>query len=599
MSTQGDGSAGARDPEAQDHTRDPAGGPSASFTRALEARLAERDTELECLRWRLRDCEERILVAQRFAGAALWAWDIAQDRLDWSDACTALHGLDVREAASGQRGWLDSVHPEDRPGTQAVWQDFLRDRAVECHLEFRILHPERGERWLARHARLACDDAGMPTRMTGIDIDITDRKRAEAALAASEDIRRELEQETRMREQAQAREFQTLKLEALGQLTGGVAHDFNNLLSVVMSGAALLRKDQDAIRRGRLMDAIEQAARRGADLTRRLLTFARRQALHPAPLDLRAWLAEMHALLAGSLPGGIAIAIEAHDDLWPVLVDAGELELALLNLAANARDAMPDGGMLRLAAANAALDPLADPDGLGGDFVRLTLADSGKGMPAEVLAHAFEPFFSTKAVGRGSGLGLAQVYGFARQSGGAARIASIPGHGTAVTLLLPRATRGGAATLPAGNPVPDGQPGSDGAALHILLVEDDDDVAALTMEMLRHLGHIVARVATGPAALAALADGTPADLVLTDVLMPGGQDGFDLARCLAAERPSLPVLLCSGYGGAPPRVAAARLPLLRKPFTLGDLRRALLQAQAARGAGQARAAQRDAPPPAR
>jgi signal transduction histidine kinase/ActR/RegA family two-component response regulator len=404
-----------------------------------------------------------------------------------------------------------------------------------------------------------------------------DRGRGEPAPEkASRPPRQEGPEEMKAREAAQARLFQTLKLEALGQLTGGVAHDFNNLLSVIVGGTALLRNTTDPVRHARLVDAIAQAARRGAELTRRLLTFSRRQSLRPQPIELGAWLAEMRELLARVLREDIAVEIATPPELWPVLADPAELELAVVNLALNARDAMPRGGRLRIAATNVAIEGQRDPDLLQGEFVRLVVEDSGTGMPPEVLARVFEPFFSTKDVGQGTGLGLAHVYGFARQSGGAVRIGSRAGEGTTVTLLLPRAKQRAAAP---GAPAPHRPTDDADGRMRLLLVEDNNDVAALTTDMLRHLGHEVTRVTSAPEALKALREGLEADLVLTDVVMPGGQDGVDLAQRLAVEHPSLPVLLCSGFGGAPWRVATAGLPLLRKPFGLEELQRALAEAR--------------------
>lgn len=541
----------------------------------LERRVDERTAELATANAQLREQQERLRMAQRYAGAGTWDWNLRTGELTWSREYFDLYGLDERSVTPSREAWVASIHPSDREAANAGLEDCLRRRDPDFRVEYRIIHPKRGERWLSGRGRLICNEAGDPVRLIGLNIDITERKTAELALArANESLQREVEGEIKAREAVQARLFQTMKLEALGQLTGGVAHDFNNLLSVIMSGAALLRRNQDAQRRERLTDAIEQAARRGAELTRRLLTFARRQALRPAPLDLRAWLGDMRELLARSLRGDIQVDIAAPEDLWPVLADAGELELAILNLAVNARDAMPRGGRLRLTAQNADLDPVADPDGLGGAFVRLSVSDEGVGMAPEVLARVFEPFFSTKEVGRGTGLGLAQVYGFARQSGGAARIASIPGQGTTVTLLLPRsaATPDEQSTTEAERA---GTEPESGPSLRLLLVEDDDDVAALTVEMLRHLGHDVSRVESGPAAMKALQAGLGVDLVLTDVVMPGGHDGLELAAELADAMPDLPVLLYSGYGGAPARVAEAGMPLLRKPFSLGELARAI------------------------
>jgi signal transduction histidine kinase/ActR/RegA family two-component response regulator len=443
------------------------------------------------------------------------------------------------------------------------------------------LHPEQQIRELqtalrdaeAKVARLGAANATLTRAKEELEQRLTrERQRREGRLARTEGAL-----EAKAREAAQARLFQTLKLEALGQLTGGVAHDFNNLLSVIVGGAAVLQHNTDPERHARLVEAMAEAARRGAELTRRLLSFSRHQSLRPEAIELHAWLAELRELLTRVLREDIAIEIAAPPELWPVLADPAELELALVNLALNARDAMPRGGDLRIAARNASLDGAQEPELLSGEFVQISVADSGTGMSPMVLARAFEPFFSTKEAGQGTGLGLAQVYGFARQSGGAAHITSKPGEGTTVTLLLPRAHERAASSAPA---APHPPADSAGGRLRLLVVEDNDDVAALTVAMLRHLGHEVARVASAPEALRALRDGVPADLVLTDVVMPGGQDGIDLAQRLAAEHPGLPVLLCSGFGGAPERVEATGLTLLRKPFGLEELRRALAAARA-------------------
>ncbi|NKC32259.1 ATP-binding protein [Falsiroseomonas selenitidurans] len=541
----------------------------------LEQRVKERTAELAAANARLRDSEERLRLAQSYAGAGTWDWDILNDRVEWSEEYFDLYGLDPSTVRPSYAAWVASIHSADRAVAEAALQACLRRTTPEFKVEYRILHPHRGLRWLSGRGRLVCDRAGRPVRLIGLNLDITDRKLAELTLEdANRGLRREVEQEVRAREAAQAQLFQTLKLEALGQLTGGVAHDFNNLLSVITSGIALLRTAEDPARREKLAEAMAQAARRGADLTRRLLTFARRQTLHPGPLELRGWLTEMRELLARTLRGDITIEIEMQPDLWPVLVDAGELELALLNLAVNARDAMPRGGRLRLRAQNASLSRAGSPDLVDGDYVRLCIADNGIGMTPDVLSRAFEPFFTTKEAGHGTGLGLAQVYGFVRQSGGAARVQSEPGRGTTVSLLLPRAPAEAVQAASRETPpqLPDTRP------LDLLLVEDDEAVAALTADMLRHLGHRVRRVSSAAAALRALAAGPPPDLVMTDVVMPGGQDGLDLARRLASERPGLPVVLCSGFSGAPARVEALGLPLLRKPFGLDELRSALAQA---------------------
>ncbi len=363
---------------------------------------------------------------------------------------------------------------------------------------------------------------------------------------------------------------QAQKIEALGQLTGGVAHDFNNLLMVISGGLSILDRQSDPERRRRIVEAMRQAAERGASLTRQLLGFARRQPLNAAPVDLHQQIDGMSELLDRSLRGDVEVEARLAPDLWPILVDATELELVLLNLCVNARDAMPSGGRILIGAENA---PNVCEAGLTGDFVRLSVADTGVGMAPEVLARVFEPFFTTKDIGKGSGLGLAQVHGFAHQSGGSVRVDSAPGQGAVVTLLLPRTRE---TPLPAARRPPDGPPAEpDAPRGSVLAVEDDPEVGALVGEMLRDLGFEVTVVASASAALGALADQRPIDLVFSDIMMPGPMTGFQLAREVQARRPGLPVLLTSGYAEAARETGAEAFPVIGKPYDLERLDRAI------------------------
>jgi signal transduction histidine kinase len=389
-------------------------------------------------------------------------------------------------------------------------------------------------------------------------------------------LRAQVETETAARAKAQAELFQMQKLEAIGQLTGGIAHDFNNLLTVVTSGLQLLAQPRDQAHRDRLLNRIQEAAWRGAQLTQRLLAFARRQPLHPERLDVPAHMDGMGALLGHALREDIALRFDVASDVWPIETDIAALELALLNLAVNARDAMPDGGTLILSARN---EPL--PDGASGrlelspgDYVRISLIDNGTGMPPALMDRVFEPFFSTKPDGKSTGLGLAQVYGFARQSGGGAVLESTLGEGTSVHILLPRSRRP-APRLRA----PDVAPATaaySGGRLKILVVEDDDSVAAMVLEMLDQLGQSGMRVATVASALAVLSGVDEFDLVFSDVLLPGGGSGLDLAREMGRRRMAVPVILTSGFGGGmTQRLAAANLPFLRKPYRIEALRQTI------------------------
>lgn len=389
------------------------------------------------------------------------------------------------------------------------------------------------------------------------------------------ELRTRVEAETGARTRAQAELFQMQKLEAIGQLTGGIAHDFNNLLTVITSGLQLLTRPRDDAHRDRVLARIQEAAWRGADLTQRLLAFARRQPLHPDRLDLLGHMDSMRSLLSHALRDDIEMRFDMAPDVWSVEADVTALELALLNLAVNARDAMPDGGTLTLAARNETI-PHDHDHRLNvepGDFVRISLVDTGTGMAPELLEKVFEPFFSTKSEGKGTGLGLAQVYGFARQSGGDALLESTVGSGTAVHILLPRSLRDAPVRMQ-GSPMPPVVRRND--RLNVMVVEDDDSVATMVLEMLEELGHSGIRVSTVASALAVLATRSDCDLVFSDVLLPGGGSGLDLAREISGRGIGVPVVLTSGFGGGmTQRLAAANLPFLRKPYRIEALRQAI------------------------
>jgi PAS domain S-box-containing protein len=379
------------------------------------------------------------------------------------------------------------------------------------------------------------------------------------------------------RNRAEAALRQALKLEALGGLTSGVAHDFNNLLTVILGSLQMLSKrlPPDDARAARLVDAALEGARRGAALTSRLLAFSRQQELSPQPLDPAGLLIALRPMLAHLLGPTIRIEEALPPDLWTLRADRNQLELALLNLAANARDAMPNGGTLRIAARNVAVPASAASPFIGlhaqpvppGDHVALSLTDTGAGMTEAVLARAADPFFTTKGPAKGTGLGLSMVHGFAQQSGGAMLLASRPGAGTTVELFLPRTTETVTEASSAGGPTAT-EPAARG--LRILLVDDDPLVLAGTCGMLEELGHTCALAATSAEeALEALRRGEPFDLLLTDHVMPG-MSGVQLATQARALRAELPILLASGFAELH-EVQGLEWPRLRKPYTLADL----------------------------
>jgi signal transduction histidine kinase/CheY-like chemotaxis protein len=392
-------------------------------------------------------------------------------------------------------------------------------------------------------------------------------ERTRALQEANAELRTQMEERARVEETLR----QAQKIEAIGQLTGGVAHDFNNLLMVILGGLEMLRRVADPARRDRLLDGMQQAAQRGSVLTKQLLAFSRRQALKPEPLNIARRIERIRELLDRTLRGDVQVAFDFAEDLWTIEVDAGELELVILNLAVNARDAMPNGGVITIAAKNCA--GFKD-GGLEGDFVRFSVSDNGIGMAPEVQARVFEPFYTTKEIGKGSGLGLAQVHGFVSQSKGGVRICSELGRGSTISLYLPLSHK--AAREETRVPGMSVERASRRDAGLVLLVEDDEEVAKLTTEMLDQLGFDVIRAASAVAALGALANGRSVDFVFSDVMMPGGMSGIDLAREIKKRRVGLPVLLTSGYAEAVRSEAEAEgVRILPKPYRLDELSAAL------------------------
>jgi PAS domain S-box-containing protein len=397
------------------------------------------------------------------------------------------------------------------------------------------------------------DEEGKLIGFANIMRDITERHEARAKL-----------------QRAQEQLAQSQKMEALGQLTGGIAHDFNNMLMVVSGNAQILKGRLRGKRNLRSVEAIELAAARGENLTRQLLAFSRRQALNPMVVSLRQRLAEFRDLPVSSARGDIGLVIDIGRSVWPVAVDVHELELALINLVVNARDAMPDGGTIIITAKNVRLQPGDTPDAIRDEFVALTVTDTGCGIADDILPKVFEPFFTTKQLDKGTGLGLSQVYGLTRQSGGTVTIASEPGNGTAVTVYLPRSHRPLSEQRIAEGDTPRG-------GEKVLLVEDNPEVQETAGMLLDQLGYRVFRAQSAAAALQLLQSGEAVDLVFSDIIMPGELDGVALARQVKEEYPDIAVLLTSGYARAA-NTHDAGFPILRKPYQLPALARAIRDA---------------------
>jgi signal transduction histidine kinase len=387
---------------------------------------------------------------------------------------------------------------------------------------------------------------------------------AELAQANAE-LEHRVEMRTREREEALAQVHAMQKLESLGQLTGGVAHDFNNLLMAALGNLELLQQllPEDQKMR-RLLDGAIAGAERGAVLTKRLLAFARRQELKPERVQVRDLVPGLIDMLRRSLGPGIEIATKFHPGLVPTEVDPSQLELALVNLAVNSRDAMPLGGKLTIGARNEKLGEDELPGLAAGEYIRLTVCDTGIGMDRNTLRRATEPFFTTKDHGRGTGLGLSMVDGFAAQSGGGLRIKSRPGAGTTVELFLPAAQPGAAGAPP---PAPSVRPGST-RPCRVLVVDDDPIVGAGTAAMLEDLGHSAIKAESAAHAIAALAADPAIDLVITDYAMPG-MNGHELAARIRRDRPTLPVVVATGYAGVPS--GGPSLPRLDKPYKQQEL----------------------------
>jgi signal transduction histidine kinase/ActR/RegA family two-component response regulator len=438
--------------------------------------------------------------------------------------------------------WASRLHPDDRERVLDELKSIGDAGAVT--LEYRWRCADEIERHFFDQAVLIRDEDGSPREIFGIWLDTTERKQLEQNL------------------------LHASKLEAVGRLTGGIAHDFNNMLSVVIGNLDLLRKtvdgDAKAARRVRLaMDG----AQRCADLTNRLLAFSRRQPLQASILDLQEIMPNTVELLRRTLGERINVELMLNSGIWPVRVDRSQLESALVNLAVNARDAMPDGGRLILDVRNRPLSGEASPQasGINQDCVAISVVDTGTGMSPAVLQRVFEPFFTTKESGKGTGLGLSMVYGFVQQSGGHIEIDSTPGEGTTIRIFLPRAEPA-EAVQPA--PLDDGVTPAFAEGQTVLVVEDDASVRQVTVSTLESLGFSVKEARTGDEAAAMLNDNSDVQVVLSDVKMPG-MTGVELARLVKQQWPSINILLTSGYVEADERVQ--EFDFIHKPFRTSDL----------------------------
>ena len=472
--------------------------------------------------------------------------------------------------------WRKVLHPDD---LTRILQEQVAGEASRkpFNLEARFRRHDGEYRWVRSTSQPRWAADGAFSGFIGVGHDATDAKQAEDDLKRINDLLSERVQAALAeRDEAEAALQRAQKLEAVGQMTGGVAHDFNNLLTVIIGALDLMqRHPNDEARRERMIDAALGAARRGERLTQQLLAFSRRQALKPEPVQVDALLKDTEALLGRAIGEAVRLVVAPDAPDAVVSIDPSQFEAAILNLAVNARDATAAGGVIRVetGAVSVAAGEIAELD--AGDYLRVSVHDTGCGMDAATIARAFEPFFTTKPPGRGTGLGLSQVYGFARQSGGTATVDSAPGKGSTVCLYLPRVARQAAGTRRDAAAAADARRGP---ALRVLLAEDDGQVAELVEAMLRDLGHEVRVTEHADAALLVLHAGEAFDLLLTDLIMPGDKSGVDLARAAVDLRPGLPVILSSGYTGDVLSAAEdTPWPLLRKPYGPDQLARAIAE----------------------
>jgi PAS domain S-box-containing protein len=514
--------------------------------------------------------EERLRIAQSAGGVGTFEYGGGFATALVSEQFCRLLGLHPTTSLP-----VRTINRLADPADGAIIPDAITPTMANLAAEFRIQRNDDGaERWIARRGEIVRDDEGTGHRIIGVIYDITDAKAAERRLVELNDtLEQRVQQEIEERLRAEDALRQAQKMEAVGQLASGIAHDFNNLLTIIVGNVETATRRLTIEADPRTRRALENAmkgAERAAALTQRLLAFSRRQPLAPKPTDIARLLAGMSDLLTRSITETIAIQVETAPDLWTVEVDPNQLENAVLNLAVNARDAMPEGGSLTIRAGNVILGE--DPDGklLPGEFVRIDVVDTGSGMSGDTLAKVFDPFFTTKEVGKGTGLGLSMVYGFVAQSGGQILLDSALGCGTTITLLLPRLLVGEAS----GSTEAAARQGVGGRLETILVVEDDDDVRAHTVELLRELGYRVIEAHDGPSGLRLLErNDQNIELLLTDVVMPK-MSGRELAEAAKVRRPDIKILFISGY----PRDAIARdgrldegVDLLQKPFNYETL----------------------------
>jgi len=508
--------------------------------REAEQRQAKQATEEA-----LAEVRDRMRFALEAASVGIWDWEVGSAKVMWSEVQESLHGVDAGTFEGTLDAAMTSIHEEDRKRVWRVLTGATPSRP-SFRVDYRVSWPDASVHWIASVGRIAFDPDGQPIRAIGVAYDIT--------------IEKSLEEEVR----------QTQRLESIGGLAAGVAHDFNNLLTIINGYCGMLTErlanDTRAVAD---LEEIERAAGSAAALTRQLLAFSRKQMLMPRTVDLNAVISETHRMMRRLVEENIRIELRCAETPLMVRVDQGQIEQVILNLIVNARDAMPDGGAIVIETAHAVLDDRSALHEAPGSYVRLKVSDTGTGIPPEVQARIFEPFFTTKEQGRGTGLGLATIYGIVKQSGGHIRVDSVMGAGTTFTLHFP--------VVADEEPTPDIASKPKTAPVEnrrILVVEDQPGLRGLVERMLKNSGYSVLLASnTEEAQRLCMNDPRPIHIVLTDLIMPGAS-GTSLAKWIEEHRPESKLMFMSGYSEeafAHHGMNAPGMTLLQKPFSREEL----------------------------
>jgi PAS domain S-box-containing protein len=528
----------------------------------------------------LREVSERLRLASRATNDAIWDWDLRTDHVTWNEALFAVYGHPPSDAEQTSHWWLDNMHPDDRSRVYASIHLVIDSDATDWSDEYRFRRYDGSYADVLDRGYLIRDADGTPIRMVGALLDVTTRKATERLLEQEHQrLVHEIEETTAERDRAEEALRQSQKMEAVGQLTGGLAHDFNNLLTGI-SGA--LEMMQLRITQGRVTElekysvAAQGAVRRAAALTHRLLAFSRRQTLDPRPTDVNRLIFDVEELIRRTVGPHVEVETLGKAGLWTTLVDPNQLENAIINLCINARDAMPDGGRITIETANCTLDEreARERDLAPGEYVSVSVTDTGTGMAPDVVSRAFDPFFTTKPIGEGTGLGLSMIYGFARQSGGHVRIDTHLGAGTTMCIYLPRHMEAPDVEAEAGTGSSILEQDAPTDAGCILVVDDEPTVRMLVVEVAEDLGYDVMEAFDGQSAMRIIQTHAGIDLLITDVGLPGGMNGRQIADAALSLRPALKVLFITGYaenavigsGQLAPNMA-----LVTKPFAMDSL----------------------------